>query len=91
MFPILSPELFAIPLTGGSATLYPSSKIMYGELHSPVTNLDIGDKFISNQMVNLMFEGLLNAKLFKYIYLAAVVEFQASALEYFQWSKPSKN
>ena len=61
-FPILSPELFAIPLTGGSATLYPSSKIMFGELHSPVTNLSIDDKFISNQMVTLMFERLLNAK-----------------------------
>ena len=61
-FQFLSHELFAIPLTGGSATLYPSSKIMFGELHSPVTNLSIDDKFISNQMVTLMFERLLNAK-----------------------------
>ena len=45
--------------------MYALNKTMYGELHSPVTNLDIGDKFISNQMVNLMFEGLLNAKVFK--------------------------
>ena len=64
-FPISSPELFVIPITGGSATLYPSSKIMFGELHSPVTNLRIGDKFINNEMITLMFEQLLNAKVSK--------------------------
>ena len=64
-FPIPS-QIFSVPLTGGSAILYPSSKIRFGLLHSPNTNLSIGDKFINNQMVTLIFERLLNAKLSTY-------------------------
>ena len=53
---------FSIPLTGGSATLYPSLKIKCGEVHSPVTTLNIGDKFINNHMATLIFGRLLNAE-----------------------------
>ena len=80
IFPILS-QILLIPSTGGSATLYPSSKIRYGASHSPNTILSIGDNFINNQIVNLMFEWLLKAKVSKHLgtHLSTVVGFQAPA------------